>query len=195
MATILRVPPRFAGAEMRHVDHEIFDCVHAYAAHMGARVREGKGLLLSGPPGVGKSYAMAALTRAYLFRARSPDHVFETSYTLVEKYATYNATDSSRDDRAWSTVYETTPWLVINDLGKEMHAGKVGEQNIYRIGRLLRTRSERMLVTHITTNLVLEGSGSNSFLQVFGDSTFSLVCEMFELWGCDGPDRRVTPGG
>lgn len=195
MAVKVRIPERFARADLRSVDHDIFDCVHAYANDLAAELKKGRGLFLSGPPGVGKTYAMAALTRAYLKRAANPDHVFETAYTLFERYGTHGAVDPSREGRSWSSIYEETPWLVINDLGKEFHGGAKGEVAIYRVGRLLRTRSEACRVTHVTTNLTLEGSDGNSFLGVYGESTFSLIREMFSLWLVDGPDRRTNPGG
>lgn len=195
------LPKRFQHAHMKELDAEVFgDSVIAYGRKLAKNVEAGRGLCLSGPPGVGKTYAAAALTNRLIDRTvgGAPLIVFETAYTLVERYApivphadTFNTTR----DEPWTKTYESAAWLVINDLGKNYRAGKLQEQLVYKVGRLLRTRAEAMLVTHITTNVPLaKRAGVANFSEVFGDSVWSLMAETMYAYEVEGPDRRVgTP--
>jgi hypothetical protein len=91
---------------------------------------------------------------------------------------------------SFTDVYNHVPWLVLNDLGKEYRGGKLEEQVPYKLGRLLRTRSEAERVTHITTNLSLSGNGDGTIRGVYGESIASLLAEMTKAFEVTGPDRR-----
>lgn len=186
------IPERFRDATVRTLregGHPWQEQVHEYAKKLEVWMRKGTGLLLSGPPGVGKTWAVAALTRYYVqIRIQASDRwdfVFETAPPLVKLLDDIDPPwDSYRDQAAWETL-AVVPWLVVNDLGKEYRGGKLGEQVPYKIGRLLRARSERKLLTHITTNL--------SGLQIkeqYGDSIVSLLNEMTQMVVVTGGDRR-----
>jgi DNA replication protein DnaC len=188
------LPKRFQKAELTDLDDAVMRPVLDYAQNLRAQVKTGRGLLLSGPAGVGKTYALAALTKHYARRARQPSVVFETVYTFVERYAPVVAAQAAVDSwhgQTWSRTYETAHWLVLNDLGKDYRGGKLLDQAIYKIGRLLRTRAEACLITHVTTNLPLEeGIGISTFKSVYGDSIWSLTAEICDRFIVDGPDRR-----
>lgn len=170
-----------------------------YAKSLQVNVSSGVGLLISGPPGVGKSYAMAALTRYYMERLRPgrlPSVVYHTIYEVNDRYAPVVGNSPFDDERgqSWTKTYETCKWLVLNDLGKEYRGGKYAEQMAYKVGRLLRARSERALVTHVTTNLPLASSTVSTFSTTYGDSIWSLTAEMMQRYEVDGPDRREGHG-
>lgn len=191
------VPERFRAASLDHIDETIFPMVADYAQHMRSKVERGVGLLLSGPAGVGKTYAVAALTRKYAERLRPgrvPDVVFHTVYEVLDKYAPIVGSHPMDELRGqtWTDTYERCRWLVLNDLGKEYRGGKFLEQSAYRFGRLLRARSERRLVTHITTNLplVARDDFTETFETVYGESIWSLLGETMERYEVTGPDRR-----
>ena len=88
-------------------------------------------------------------------------------------------------DQPWIVTYTSVQWLVVNDLGKEYRGGKLGEQVAYQFGRIIRARSEKKLVTHITTNL-----SGNEINSIYGESVVSLIAESMTSCRVTGPDRR-----
>lgn len=171
---------------MADLDERRFKAVIAYGNDLVANLREGRGLLLSGPVGVGKSYAIAALTRAYVHKVVRSDHVFQTAPDLVDNLSDFEAHYDAYREQPWMTTYMNVPWLVINDLSKEYRAGKLGEQVAYKLGRLLRARCEKKLVTHVTTN-----ANGNSLREEYGESIASLISEMMTPVLVGGDDRRL----
>lgn len=195
----MRIPSRFKDASIDSLNHKQFKCVVDYSRDMDSRVAAGKGLLLCGPPGVGKTWAAIALTRHYVAvgkeQKRYRDVEFVTAPDMFDRYSVFAPTtfDGTFDDgreQPWRDTYERVPWLVINDLGKEYRGGKLDEQVNYKLGRILRARSERNLVTHVTTNLPAKSESGDSLGSVFGSSIVSLLSEMVSVFHIQGPDRR-----
>jgi DNA replication protein DnaC len=185
---ILRVPQRFRGAKLDGLDEDQFRMVVDFAGSP-----QDKGLLLAGPPGIGKTWAMAALTRWWK-EHHGQDYEFITAPDMFDRYVVGAAPlrDPFRG-YSYNKTFETTPWLVINDLGKEYRGGKLHEQAAYKLGRILRARSERELLTHITTNLKLKGTGEDETLStVYGSSITSLLSEMVRLFEVQGSDQRKS---
>jgi len=183
-----KIPKRFKTASMATLDKEQFGMVIEYSSHASGYTRKGRGLLLSGPPGVGKTWAIAALMHAAGYK-----NTFVTAPDLFDSYKSFGEQAySSYHGQPWDEVFERTPWLVLNDLGKEYRAGNMGEQVVYKLGRLLRARSERGLVTHITTNILLtKNDADDETLDfVYGSSIMSLLRETMVAYTVDGPDRR-----
>lgn len=186
----MRIPPRFVGATVSGLDPKQMACVIGF--NIRARVREAKGLLLSGPPGVGKTWALAALTQEYASWAagqvpkRRADWEFVTAPDMFENLSEDfgNARDPYRN-QTWLRTYSTVEWLVINDLGKEYRGGKLEQQVPHFLGRVLRARSEGRKVTHVTTNL--RGA---KLTETYGESVLSLMSEMMSFYEVDGRDRR-----
>ena len=187
----LRVPSRFAKATIESLDPKQFTPVIEYAADMLANIRRGRGLLLAGKPGVGKTWAITALTREYVLRGgvrRFPDYEFVTAPDFFEHLRDFDEDNwDVYRQRSWLDTYTTIPWLVINDLGKEYRGGKLGEVIPYLLGRVLRARSEKRLVTHVTTNL-----DSTATLSLYGESIMSLLSEMMTTVTVLGRDRRMA---
>ena len=200
------VPPRFRGARLQDLDPGQYQFALDYCKGSTFRdnMKSGRGLLISGPSGVGKSHALAALTLEFGRRAtRAGSWHFETVPDVLEKYREMGGAkiiDPWRE-QPWTTTYETVRWLVLNDLGKEYKGGKLHEQSVSKLGRLIRRRAEQRLVTHVTTNLTIgvdsQGNPSdNSFLETYGESLWSLLHECTYGYLVWGPDRRVEiPGG
>jgi DNA replication protein DnaC len=187
----LRVPARFQPATIETVDQRQFPQVIKYAAAVPLNMREGNGLLLSGAPGVGKTWAMVALTREYQLRGkgqrRHPDYEFVTAPDLFDNLGDFGERVDDYRQRPWMTTYANIPWLVINDLGKEYRGGGFAEVVPHRLGRILRARSERRLVTHVTTNLT-----GSELRETYGGSVFSLMAEMTIFCEVPGKDRRLS---
>ncbi len=172
---------------MADLDERKFKAVIAYGNDLATNLRAGRGLLLSGPVGVGKSHAIAALTRLYVHKVVRSDHVFQTAPDLVDNLSEFSSNHDEYRDQPWMATYMNVPWLVINDLSKEYRAGKLGEQVAYKLGRLLRARCEKKLVTHVTTN-----ADGNSLREEYGESIASLIAEMMTPIIVGGKDRRLA---
>ncbi len=162
--------------------------VTSYWERIEDAIKKGEGLLLSGPPGVGKTWAMAALTRQYAQKTadvRVPSYEFVTAPDMFDNLGDFGEKIDHYRGQLWTSTYARVRWLVINDLGKEHRGGKLSEVMAHRLGRVLRIRSERMLVTHVTTNL----SGAD-MKEIYGASVMSLMAEMMTLCVIKGRDRR-----
>lgn len=176
------------------VDEEQYGFFMQYMRNLAKHIESGKGVLISGPPGIGKSYVAAAGTRLFQQRAKNvlAAH-FETAPSILDKYrppAGHSPHDPLRN-QPWDSTYENVRWLVMNDLGKEYRGGKLAEQAAARLGRLIRHRAENRLITHYTTNAPLTERGVDSLRTIYGEAIFSLLHETtfgFEVWG---PDRRL----
>jgi DNA replication protein DnaC len=200
----LRVPPRFAEADLSHVDRTIFAPVFDYATKIDVNVKGGMGLLLSGPNGPGKTHSLVALTREALrvatVKKRFFDYEFVTAPDFFERIPTFEDRQvvDSRRNQSWFETFTKVPWLVLDDLGKEFREGGFHAQVVYKLGRVLRARNGRQLVTHITTNNhPSKGNNVNkeSLHSVYGESIMSLLSEMTKAYVIQGPDRRKQRNG
>ena len=194
-----RVPRRFIDASIDSLDSVQYAPVISCAKKLTKRQKINKGILLSGPPGVGKTWAIVALIKhAAEVHAKNGmyfDYEFITApimFDVLPAAAGVGGEDDPRRGQPWITSLSLVPWLVINDLGKEYRGGLLHDQVVYKLGRILRERCERGLITHITTNLVLKGEGSIS--GVYGESITSLMSEMMKSYVVNGADRRKGGG-
>jgi DNA replication protein DnaC len=196
---------RFEAATLASVSAEDFAEVHEYAQKGLSYTRAGRGLLLSGNPGIGKTWAMVALMRhLFALYGDSPsrwDFHMVTAPTLFDLYHPDSRDVVKMDeyrDQAWVKTFETVHGLVINDLGKEdrsreWHADAV----TYKLGRVLRARHEAQLPIYITTNLALKsptGLDDTTVRATYGESIWSLLQDMTQFRvQTVAPDRRITP--
>lgn len=185
------IPKRFSEATLNSIGPDQFTMVYNYAENLRRRVRDGEGLILSGPPGVGKTWAIAGLTQHYAKAVPRADYVFITASEFFDAYSLFRVDEAEASGwdsyraQSFATTAETVRWLVINDLGKEYRGGKLSEQIPHKLGKVLRSRSERTLPTHMTTNLT-----PAAFKEAYGDSIASLVSENTTFFTITGPDRR-----
>lgn len=208
----LRIPERFRPATIESINFDIFKLEeylkenlkiqrlgNGFTPFGGVKITEVRGVVLSGPPGVGKTWTMAALTRWWAEK-QDDDYEFVSSYDMLERYDVFGSREGagsqafrgSMDEYRGTTynrTYETVPWLAINDLGKEFRGGKLGDVASHKLGRILRTRSERCLPVFITTNLPLKGEG-DTLASVYGESITSLLREMTRSYQVVGSDLR-----
>lgn len=178
---------RFYDADLSCVDPVVFADVIRYAEHAVEFQQEGRGLLLSGNPGIGKTWAMIALMRRLFVvhgeSTRRWDFHVITAPQLFDLYVPDRTRGTEGDalrGQSWKQTFETVSALVINDLGKEDRSRDwLHEAVTYRLGRLLRARHERALPIFITTNLPLQaGEGVATVRTTYGESLWSLLYDM-----------------
>jgi DNA replication protein DnaC len=193
----LRVPERFAEAHLKQVDNSAFKMVFDYINNFDTHMKGGTGLLLSGPNGIGKTHALVALMREaerlHLEKKKYFDYEFVTAPDFIERIPIFEdriSTDPRRS-KPWYDTFISVPWLLIDDLGKELRTGGFHEQVLYKLGRVLRARNGKCLVTHLSMNLSLKSvKGKESLNSVYGESITSLLAEMTKSYVVQGPDRR-----
>jgi DNA replication protein DnaC len=179
------VGKRFLSATLNQVSKKHFVDVFNYARDYEKFLKRGEGLLLSGPPGIGKTFAITALMKHLKEHLSGRfDYYIVTAPKLFEMYATA-ATVHEQDEfrhKSWNHVFEDVEGMVINDLGKEERIKDwQQEAAAYKLGRLIRARHEEQRPIFITTNFPLvpsrDGSGM-TFQQAYGESIWSLVKDM-----------------
>jgi DNA replication protein DnaC len=190
---------RFREATLDQLNRKYFAEVLNYARDYQKFLRRGEGLLLSGPPGIGKTHAVVALMRHIKEHAGGRfDYYIVTAPRFFELYAT-NATANEVDahrDKSWGRVFEDVDGMVMNDLGKEERSREWQQEAVaYKLGRLLRARHEEQRPIFITTNFPVvppkDGSGV-TFQQAYGPAIWSLIqdmtCARVQI---QGPDLRA----
>lgn len=182
-----RVPQRFMTATLNSLNPAQFSKLLGYAKRLNHHIVRGDGLVLLGKPGVGKTWAIVALTRHYFESRPGSDYEFVTAPDMFDNLGDFGEKVDEYRDQLWSKSYAKIPWLVINDLGKEYKGGKLASQIPTQLGRVLRARSESKLVTHVTTNLT-----SADIEAAYGSTVASLLAEMTDGIIVTGKDRRKS---
>jgi DNA replication protein DnaC len=182
---VSRTPPRFVSAKIADLDSEQMRIPLEYWASAASNAKKGIGLLLSGPNGCGKTYALAAFTNALT----KIDSEFANATKALTRYMSFDGKewDETRN-QSFDCTLETVDWLVLDDLGKEYRGGKLQEQMTFRLGALLRARSENLKITHISTNIY----PAKGVREIYGDSIASLLLEMCKIVEITGLDRRAN---
>ncbi len=168
----------------RYAEARIVDFVKDVQTSLGELVGGPGGLIVEGPNGVGKTHAIAAVAHEQWvegFMHKPP--VFVPAAMIHDLWADY---DTWRE-QPWVTTLKQARVLLVDDLGKENRTTDY-RQDIasQRIGELLRFRVQAKLPTYISTNI-----GGDRIKDVYGESVFSLLHELAEVWlMMGGKDRR-----
>jgi DNA replication protein DnaC len=193
------VGKRFRAATLSQVNSRYFTDIFRYADNYEKYLKRGEGLLLSGPPGIGKTFAMVALQKHIKEKMGGRfDYYVVTAPRLFELYATPQTAAELDEHRGktWSRLFEDVEGMVINDLGKEERIREWQEQAAaYKLGRLLRARHEEERPIFITTNFPILGVKDDdsvlTFQKAYGDSIWSLLLEMTAIRAqVQSPDLR-----
>jgi len=182
---------RFEGARLDQLDRKYFGDVLTYAKTYQSHLDSGRGLLLAGSPGSGKTYASVALMLFIQQKAPRFDFYVVAAPDLFD--ANLKETDSYRHMSWWRTLTSVKA-LVINDLGKEDRSREWRQEEVVaKLGRVLRARHEAQLPVFITTNLALKAQRTTipTFEKVYGASLWSLIYDMTAYRAqINAPDRR-----
>jgi len=164
---------------------ELDKLVSEIAKNGGRITKDTRGLLLEGSNGIGKTYIACALARLFQRRGWIVKPPVFTSISFIMD--NWNEEDVWRG-KSWKDTFIYTPFLILDDLGKEDLANEYMVSKIVsKLGYLLRSRLQNNRYTVITTNL-----DENGIKRIYGDSMHSILHEIATHWIIlTGPDRRI----
>lgn len=180
------IPARFIGRSFDNFkastpgQRNALAVVRAFAGEFDANYRNGRGLILSGMPGTGKSHLAGAVLQAIL-----PEYcgLYLTCLGLIRMVRTTWRKDSERSETETLQLLADVPLLVIDEIGVQY--GTDGEQTI--LFEVLDARYRAMLPTILLTNQ--DAAGLKAFL---GERTYDRLTETCKWIAFDWESYRPT---
>lgn len=182
LLTHARIPPLYWKAEL-----PANSSAAAYAKSLRGNLKEGRGLLLLGQHGAGKTHQACALAICAL--AITPRVLFMTAADLIDTYRPKERVPMFDPDYGVTLVqaFRNRDLLVIDDLGTEYKGSESGfaEQTLIN---LIRYRTGAKKATVLTSNYSPEQIGT-----IYGDGFRSLLAESCLPILIKGEDHRRNP--
>ena len=150
-----------------------------------------KGLMLIGPPGIGKTHIAVSVLRHVVGRIGARGLYYDTRALLKDIRSTYNPLTHTAEMDVIRPVMEAE-LLVLDDLGAERLTDWVEET----MSLIVNTRYNERRPTIFTSNyedIPAEEGEMNSLIVRVGFRLHSRLKEMCEFLEYDGPDYRQQP--
>jgi DNA replication protein DnaC len=189
-----RIPPRYQRCSLdkfiTYPNEELLRAIEYAKRFVGAFPASHKGLMLIGPPGIGKTHIAVSVLREVIAKAGVRGLYYDTRALLRDIRSTYNPALQMAEMDVIRPVMEAE-LLVLDDLGAERLTDWVEET----IGLIVNTRYNERRPTIFTSNYedIPDEGEMNSLLVRVGFRLHSRLKEMCDFLEYDGPDYRNLP--
>jgi DNA replication protein DnaC len=189
-----RIPPRYQRCTLdnfvTYQNEELMRAVETARRFTQAFPVVQKGLMLIGPPGIGKTHIAVSVLREVIRRTGARGLYYDTRALLRDIRTTYNPVLHMAEMDVIRPVMEAEI-LVLDDLGAERLTDWVEET----MSLIVNTRYNERRPTIFTSNYedIPDEGELNSLLVRVGFRLHSRLREMCEFLEYDGPDYRNLP--
>jgi DNA replication protein DnaC len=189
-----RVPPRYQRCDLDNFllypNERLQNAVQSARTFVNAFPVVDRGLLLIGPPGIGKTHIAVAVLKQVIHTSAARGIFYDTRDLLRVIRSTYNPLVRTAEMDILQPVMDAD-LLVLDDLGAEKTSEWVEET----LNLIVNTRYNQRRATILTTNYEEsdDPTDPNSLLVRIGIRMHSRLYEMCDILEFDGADYRHLP--